>query len=227
MPAHLDERTAALVGGSVQARVNWVFRKHVIRHAAWCDAERVLLDALYRREGEPARTILLTGPEGTGKTALLDSLMPEHGQPYVSDNNEPVKPIVWPADPIADYSSYLGNAILDRFHGGFSARDDPVEGAIQFLGKVCSVQLLVLDELWDNPSDEMMGAIERFRTEAGTSIVLTSQRAAKSGDAWAAKAPGRTHVRLPEWTPGAGLAQLLDKLEAGMPLPRDCATAAE
>ena len=220
VPAHLSNATAARLGATVQARINWTFRKRVIRHHAWEEAERVLLDTLYRREHEPAGTVLLTGPERNGKKTLLESLLPEHGEPYISEEHEPIKPIVWPDEPIADYGSYLADEVLKMFHGGYAENsDDPVDRAVRFLGNVCNVQLLVLDELWDEPGADIVAAIDRFRTEAGTSIVLTSTRSDEEGEAWAGEAPARAHVHLPAWTPSRALVNLLDDIEANIPLP--------
>ena len=221
-PAHLDEATAAMLGRSERARINWLYRRRLFRYRAFEDAERVLLDALYRCDDEPAKTIMLTGAAGAGKKRLVESLLPEHGHPYIDERIEVAKPIIWPAEPIAMGASQLAHKVLKHFHGAIVENDeDLVAVATRWLGKMCSVQLLVVHEMWTSEKKPAWAAIEQWRAEAGTSAVVTVSAPEGIGVEWATRSEHRVHLHLPGWTPGRELAHLLDDVQAGIPLPED------
>ena len=129
--------------------------------------------------------MLITGPSQSGKTALLKSLLAEHGRPFVR-GCVPFKPVISPGQPIGNVPSCLASEILDRFHGGQATDDDPdtdvVDHAFSFLGRHATTDLLVLDDLWSNPDEQMMRTIERIRVESDTSIVLTGDEPEASGE---------------------------------------------
>ena len=227
MPAalsHLTPAAAALVGKSSRARLNWVYRNAFIRYPGAASACRQLRSALYRADDEPPHNILLSGPQGNGKTSLLQSLLGEHGKPYIDTaervDNGCVKPIIWRGEPIATLPHYVAVEILDRFHGGkVEEGEDAVEIAIKFLSRFCPVELLVLDDLWSDPDDDIVAALERVRLESSTSIVYTGEETPEEGAEWAAAGPDRVHLHLPGWEPGHRMVRLLSLIERELPLP--------
>ena len=215
-----------LLKGTKRARINWICRGQTHDYPEHRRAVSVLTRALYRLNSEPAPAILLTGAYGNGKTFTLNSLTYEHGQPFGDPVEiDPKKPMIWPGDPVADHPNYLAEEILDRYHGGHAdSTIEPMDRAIDFLSRHCQCEMLVLDELWSNPSEEILAYTDRIRREANTAIVFTESTSPDDTDrnAIPLDSGGKreiTRIDLPRWTAGPKLKKLLQTVERDLPLP--------
>ena len=221
--SHLTPAAATMVHKSSQARRNWVYRNAFIRYPGAAAAVHVLRSALYRANDEAPRNILVSGPRENGKTTLLKSLLAEHATPFIDtaeqEHNGCVKPIIWPAEPMATSPHYLAVEILECFHGGRTEHDgDAMDLVIKFLSCYCPVELVILDELWSDPNDDVVAALDHVRTESCTSFVYTGNQTSEEGADWVAGGPDRVHVHLPGWEPGSRMGRLLTLVERDLPL---------
>ena len=222
--SHLTPAAATMVHKSSQARRNWLYRNAFIRYPGAASAVHVLRSALYRAQDEAPQNILVSGPPGNGKTALLESLLAEHGTPFIDtaerEHNGCVKAIVWPAEPMGTGIHYLAVEILKCFPGGSTDDDeDAMELVIKFLSCYCPVELVILDELWSDLNDDVVAALDHVRTESSTSFVYTGNQTIEEGADWVAGGPDRVHVHLPGWEPGSRMSRLLTLVERDLPLP--------
>ena len=220
----LTQGALRLLRGSTRGKINWICRHRTHDYPERRHAVTVLKHALYRLDGEPAPAIVLTGRSGNGKTFTLNNLGHEHGQAFINPaKTEPRKPMIWPGDPVANHPSYLADEILNRYHGGHSNTEaEPMDRAIEFLSRHSQCELLVLDELWSDPSEEILAYTDRIRSEAGTAIVFTENADETEGHGISLDGGGKrkiTRIDLPPWTTGPRLKKLLQTIEQDLPLP--------
>ena len=223
---HLTRHTAALVDAPLQSRLSWINRHRQYEYSAAAAAVKALETALYRPQATPATTYVVYGPKSNGKTTLVRSLQPEHGEAFIDstehESNGVYKPMIWPSEVAGAAPSCIAEEILGCFHGGHSDDDDEeTDRAIGFLGRYCPVQLLVLE--WASPKwpSSVLMYLERIRVESDTSLVLfDSEWSVKEAETWMGEKPRRQALHLPEWTPGPRLRRLLRTIESETPLPK-------
>ena len=228
---HLTARTRSLLRASPQTRISWACRHRLVEYPERREARKLLLEALYPRSPDaPARTIMLGGPAGNGREALLRGIMAEHGHPFADEAamslgqearaSRVVRPIVWPTIPECNTIECIADHILGCCNLTWPDSKERDHGYLmKALGTWRATRLVVFLDLWDRPGRAIRNLLTRITTETGASIVLAETRTRKETDNWARAAPDRAAIHFPPWTPGPKLKTLLENLEREIPLP--------
>lgn len=159
------------------------------RWIAYPLANRVL-DTLRGLMDKPARprmpNLLIVGESNNGKTTVIRRFQDLHGQGYVNDDSEPVKPvIIAEAPPTADEKS-LYISILERFFTPYRASDPPAKLRYQVIHllRLCHTRILVIDEFHSLLTGsaikqrEVMNAIKLLCNELAIPIIGVGTREA-------------------------------------------------
>lgn len=92
--------------------------------------------------------LLIVGEPNNGKTTIVRRFMELHGQGYVNENADPVKPVILTeAPPSADEKGFY-ISILERFWAPYRATDPVAKLRYQTIHQLraCSTRLLIIDE---------------------------------------------------------------------------------
>ena len=146
---HLLPEFRHVAGWSAQERVRFMAEPRWIEYPR----ARSILETLKRMQDLPKRprmpSLLIVGEPNNGKTTLVRTFQEQHGQGYVNDEDEPVKPvIIAEAPPVADEKG-LYISILERFSAPYresSAANALRMKAIRML-RYCNTKMLIIDEL--------------------------------------------------------------------------------
>lgn len=92
--------------------------------------------------------LLIVGEPNNGKTTIVRRFMELHGQGYVNEDADPVKPVILTeAPPSADEKGFY-ISILERFWAPYRATDPVAKLRYQTIHQLraCSTRLLIIDE---------------------------------------------------------------------------------
>ncbi|MFC5302008.1 TniB family NTP-binding protein [Azospira restricta] len=159
------------------------------RWIAYPAANRIL-DSLRGLMDKPARprmpNLLIVGDPNNGKTTIVRRFRDLHGEGYVNDDAEPVKPvIVAEAPPTADEKG-LYISILERFFTPYRATDPTSKLRYQVIHllRLCRTRVLLIDEFHSLLTGsavkqrEVMNAIKLLCNELAIPIVGVGTREA-------------------------------------------------
>lgn len=174
--------------------------------------------------------LLIIGESNNGKTTLIEQFQGRHGQPFVNDDNEPVKPVIVAEPPPSADEKSLYLSILERFHGPPRRRAAPATElryqTIHLL-RECHTRMLIIDEfqslLTGTPvnQSEVMNAIKRLCNELRIPIVGVGTREAVNVLHTDLQHAGRFQIEvLPLWKPGLDFQRLLVGFEEILPLSK-------
>lgn len=159
------------------------------RWIAYPAANRIL-DSLRGLMDKPTRprmpNLLIVGDPNNGKTTIVRRFRDLHGEGYVNDDAEPVKPvIVAEAPPTADEKG-LYISILERFFTPYRATDPTSKLRYQVIHllRLCHTRILLIDEFHSLLTGsavkqrEVMNAIKLLCNELAIPIVGVGTREA-------------------------------------------------
>lgn len=192
-----------------------------------------ILDTLKRLLEIPKRprmpNLLIVGESNNGKTTLVGIFRDAHGQGYVNDDSEPVKPvIVAEAPPSADEKG-LYISLLERFHAPYrpSAPTSALRYQTIHLFRLCHVRMLIIDEFHSMLTGtafkqrEVMNALKLMCNELAIPIVGVGTREAVTVLHTDTQHAKRFEVvPLPLWQPNREFQVLLDAFEQVLPLKK-------
>ena len=92
--------------------------------------------------------LLIIGEPNSGKTTIIREFCKMHGEGWVNENNDPVKPVILTeAPPSADQKS-LYISLLERFHAPYRATTHPIDLCNQTIHLIekCQARMLIFDE---------------------------------------------------------------------------------
>ena len=192
-----------------------------------------ILDTLKWLLELPKRTrmpnILIVGEPNNGKTTLVEMFRDTHGQGYVNDDAEPVKPVILAESPPSADEKGLYMSLLHRFHAPY--RDSAPASALRYqtihLFRLCHVQMLIVDEFHSLLTGtaikqrEVMNAIKLLCNELRIPIVGVGTRDAVRVLGTDPQHASRFQVvPLPLWKPDRDFQVLLDAFEQVLPLKK-------
>lgn len=108
-----------------------------------------LMSGLLRKPVKPRMTnILIIGEPNNGKSTLIHRFMTLHGEGYVSDDNEPVKPVILAESPPSADEKGLYLSLLSQFWAPHRASDSKAKLRYQLISlcRTCHVKMIIIDE---------------------------------------------------------------------------------
>lgn len=202
------------------------------RWVGYAQANR-LLDYMRGLMEKPVRprmlNLLIVGDSNNGKTTIVRRFQKLHGEGYVNEDAEPVKPlIVSEAPPSADEKG-LYIAILERFWAPYRATDPAAKLRYQVvhLMRDCHVRLLVIDEFHSlltgtaTKQREVMNAIKLLCNELAIPIVgVGTREAVRVLHTDPQHASRFDVVTLPRWELNPDFQRLVASFEQVLPLKK-------
>lgn len=115
-------------------------------------AANMILDTMRGFMDKPARprmpNLLIVGEPNNGKTTIVRRFAELHGQGFVNDDAEPVKPVILTEAPPSADEKGLYIALLERFWAPYRATDPLPKLRYQVIHQLraCHTRLLIIDE---------------------------------------------------------------------------------
>lgn len=157
------------------------------RWIAYPVANRVL-DTLRGLMEKPTRprmpSLLIVGEPNNGKTTVVRRFLDLHGNGYVNDDADPVKPVILAEAPPSADEKGLYISILERFFTPYRASDPASKLRYQVIHllRLCHTRILVIDEFHSlltgtaMKQREVMNAIKLLCNELAIPIVGVGTR---------------------------------------------------
>ncbi|GLE72235.1 MULTISPECIES: TniB family NTP-binding protein [Pseudomonas] len=136
---HLSDRERILFMGEPR----WIAYKSAVKIL---DTLGSLLDAP-KRPRMP--NLLLVGDSNNGKTTLIHQFVKTHGQGYVNEESEPVRPIILAESPPSADEKELYVAILEQMWMPYRSTDPKIKLRYQVIHSLreLKVRMLIIDEI--------------------------------------------------------------------------------
>lgn len=146
---HLHPDFRHVVGLSVEERIDFLDRPRWIGYPLANSIISRMRELMQKPQRPRMPNLLLVGEPNNGKTTIVRRFAELHGNGWVNEETEPVKPvIVAEAPPSADEKG-LYASILERFWAPYRATDSALKLRYQVMHQMraCGVRLLIIDEL--------------------------------------------------------------------------------
>jgi hypothetical protein len=173
--------------------------------------------------------LLIVGDPNNGKTTIVQRFRDLHGQGYVNEDTEPIKPIIIAEAPPSADEKGLYISILERFYTPYRATDPTSKLRYQVihLFRMCHTRILIIDEfhslLTGTPikQREVMNAIKLMCNELAIPIVGVGTREAVRVLHMDPQHASRFEViSLPLWELNIDFQRLLAGFEKILPLKK-------
>lgn len=202
------------------------------RWIAYPQSNRIL-DTLRGLMEKPARprmpSLLLVGDSNNGKTTIVRRFRELHGQSYVNDDADSVKPVILAeAPPSADEKGFY-ISILERFFTPYRASDavSRLRYQVIHLLRMCHTRILIIDEFHSLLTGsaikqrEVMNAIKLLCNELAIPIVgVGTREAVRVLHTDPQHASRFDVVALPLWELNQDFQKLLAGFEKVLPLKK-------
>lgn len=207
-------------------RIQFIWEERWLDYAAAREVLRQLKDLLDRPRIDRMPGLLITSDAFNGKTRLIRRLMALHGNGYVNEMGEPVKPIILTQSKGSDEKRLL-ISILERFHAPYNANNNPSKLYYQVIQQCrdCHVQMIAIDEMHElftgsaKAQRNMMSALKLLMNELCIPIVGIGTHETTLAIHMSDQLSSRFEsMKLPPWTFGKEYRKLLDGLERTLPL---------
>ena len=146
---HIHESFRGVLGLSPQERVRFLYEPRWIGYAR---AKRILDDiaALLRMpKVARMRNMLIVGDSNNGKTKVIERFKELHGQGFVSEDSESIRPVIVVESPPSADEKGLYVSILSQFWSPYKKNGTVTElryDAISRL-RLCKAEILIVDEI--------------------------------------------------------------------------------
>lgn len=183
---HIHPDFRHIVGLSDQERLDFLDQPRWIGYKT----AQQILDTLVALMNKPVRprmpNLLIVGESNNGKTTIVRRFRDLHGEGFVDDQAEPVKPIVVAEAPPSADEKGLYISILERFFVPYRPSDavSKLRYQVIHLCRACRVRMLIVDEFHSLLTGsaikqrEVMNAIKLLCNELAIPIVGVGTREA-------------------------------------------------
>jgi hypothetical protein len=224
---HIHPDFRHILGFSAKDRIAFMDQPRWIGYPT---ANRIIesLRGLMEKPTKPRMpNLLIVGEPNNGKTTLIRRFLDLHGQGYVNEDAEPVKPLILAeAPPSADEKS-LHISILERFWAPYRATDPVNKLRFQVIHQLraCKTRILIIDEFHSLLTGsaikqrEVMNAIKLLCNELMIPIVgIGTREAVRVLHTDPQHASRFDVVSLPLWELNQDFQKLLASFEKVLPL---------
>ncbi len=225
-PAHIHEKFRHVAGLPDNDRIRFLMEAHWIQYPAAASIIDTLESMLDAPKKPRMPNLLIVGESNQGKTTLVQRFYKLHGQGYVNEDVEPVKPVILTETSSANEKSlYL--SILEKFAAPFRPASSTSVLLYQTLHllKACNTRMLIVDEIHSlltgtpKAQRQVMNAIKHLCNELAIPIVGVGTREAVYVLHTDPQHASRFDVvELPLWELNPEYQNLLTSFEAILPL---------
>jgi hypothetical protein len=109
-----------------------------------------LMEDLLRKPTKPRMVnLLIVGDSNNGKTTLIRRFKELHGEGYVDDDEEPVKPVILAESPPSADEKGLYLSLLNQFWAPHRTSDSKAKLRYQLISlcRSCHVKMIIIDEI--------------------------------------------------------------------------------
>ena len=183
---HIAPKYRHVLGLSDRDRLAFLDQEILLNYPAATELHK----RLKRLFDMPKRTrmgnLLIVGESNNGKSTVVQQFQERHGQPYVNEDDQAVKPvIIAQAPPTADEKS-LHLSILKHFHAPHRMTAPVTELRYQVihLFRLCHTRMLIIDEVHSllagtvRKQSEVMNTIKLLCNELQIPIICVGTREA-------------------------------------------------
>jgi hypothetical protein len=145
---HIHPEFRHILGLSAKDRISFMDQPRWIGYPT---AQRIIetMRGLMEKPARPRMpNLLIVGDPNNGKTTIVRRFLDLHGQGYVNEDADPVKPVILcEAPPSADEKGFY-IAVLERFWAPYRASDPVPKLRYQVIHQLrtCSTRILIIDE---------------------------------------------------------------------------------
>lgn len=195
------------------------------------DSAQLIMDSLYTLIDKPKRyrmpNLLIVGEPNNGKTTIVRRFHELCGKPYVDDDANAIKPVIFAEAPPSADEKGLYISLLERFYAPYRASDSVAKLRYQVihLFRACKVRLLIIDEFHSlltgtaTKQREVMNAIKLLCNELCIPIVgVGTREAVRVLHSDPQHASRFDVISLPAWELNKDWQKLLASFEKILPL---------
>ncbi|PKN23395.1 MAG: transposase [Betaproteobacteria bacterium HGW-Betaproteobacteria-18] len=226
---HLHPEFFAVMGMSDEDRIAAMDYPRWIGYTRAAEILKVLEGLLKKPQRPRMPNLLVVGDSNNGKTTLIKRFGELHGVSYVTEDGDPVRPIIIAEAPTSADEKSLYVSVLERFWTPYRSTDSVAKLRYQLihLMRACSVRMLIIDELHSLLTGsavkqrEVMNALKLLCNELSIPIVGVGTREAVRVLHTDPQHASRFDVAsMPPWRLDPDFQRLLASFEKVLPLKK-------
>lgn len=226
---HIHPDFRHILGMSDKERIKFMDVERWVNYKSAQHILKTLQDLMHKPARPRMPNLLIVGDSNNGKTTVIRRFNSLHGQGYVNDDAEPVKPIILAESPPSADEKGLYISILEQFFTPYRPSDpaNKLRFQVIHLMRKTHVRILIIDEfhslLTGSPIQQrlVMNAIKNLCNELVIPIVgVGTKEAVRVLHTDPQHASRFEVITLPLWERNSDFQQLLAGFENILPLKK-------